>query len=152
MTDQPPATGAPVSDRHPLVEAAAFQALDVAAIGDVLKVSGFQILELGGRHIMGVRRIPGHPETEMRQVSFARIFGDTAWSGALYLRHPHPRAGELCGSKLNAPGARFPQHVTRLLHQLPSCRTVDELEAWLGGACSVVLDDAERRAIAAGEV
>lgn len=132
-----------------MVDAAAFQPMTVGDIADALKVSGFSIVELGDRHIAGTRAIPGHPSTTARQANFARIFGSSAWSGALLLRHAHPRAGQPCGSKLNAPGARFPMIETRLLHQARWLRTIDELEVWLSGVCSQPIDDVERAAIAA---
>lgn len=147
MPTNPQATS--LSDRHPMVEAAAFTAMDVGAIADVLTVSGFVIVELGDRHIAGVRPIPGHPTTEARVVYFNRVFGSSAWTGNINLRFPHPHAGECCGSELNPPGARFPAFTSRLLHQVRWVRTIDELEVWLAGVCSVPIDDAERAAIAA---
>lgn len=148
MSDQSQATG--TSARHPLVEAAAFTAMTVDQIADVLKASGFSIEALGDRHISGARPVPGHPATTSRTAHFTRIFGfpPVAWTGNVNLRFPHPNAGELCGSKLNAPGARFPTYTSRLLHQVRWVRTIDELEAWLGGVCSVPIDDAEIVAIA----
>lgn len=132
-----------------MVEAAAFTAMGVDAIAEVLKVGGFTVTELGDRHIAGTRPIPGHPETECRAVYFNRVFGSSAWTGNLNHRFPHPRAGELCGSTMNPPGARFPTMTSRVLHQVRWVRTIDELELWLGGVCSVPIDDAERAAIAA---
>lgn len=134
----------------PLVSAVAFEAMDCEHVAAALKAHGFEIVGLGPRNVVGSRLIPGHDATETREAAFWRIPGSSAWTGTLQLRFPHPRAGEVTGSPMNAPGARFPAFTMRLLHHTRWLRTLDELEAWLGGVVSIPIDDAERTAIQQG--
>lgn len=135
----------------PLVSAVAFEPMTVGAIAEALVAHQFAIVALGPRVVHGARPVAGHPSTVTRVVAFARIAGSSAWTGALQLRHPHPQAGEPCHEPL-VEADRYPAETSRLLHQVRWVRTLDELEAWLGGVCSIPIDDAERAAIAGAEL
>jgi hypothetical protein len=136
----------------PLVSAVAFEAMDAEQIAVALRVGAFAVVGLGARTVVGARPVPGHPATTTREAAFWRIPGSSAWAGCVNLRYPHPRAGELTRSPLNAPGARYPALTTQLVAHIRWIRTLDELEAWVGGVCSQPIDDAERAAILAGKV
>lgn len=133
----------------PVRDPVPFTVLECDQIAAALRAARFEIVCLGARNVVGARGVPGHPATTTREAAFWRIPGSSAWTGTLQLRFPHPRAGEVTGSHMNAPGARFPAFTMRLLHHTRWLRTLDELEAWLG-VVSIPIDDAERAAITAG--